>query len=253
MAHTRPLDSMSRAFSQEESTRPDLWPSMAWIPGNPYPLAGSIPLRGNGSKTNEGMTVSSNATAFGNTTTPLYNLYGSAGMSVVLHIRNVTGGTSPGILRSGPSANGTNWICLQTTTLRPWVRLNGADALKPSSGASVVSGSTVIFACSISPTRVAVAWNGCIQHKSTGSYVFANETFYRLGTQNGVYSLNGEYLWVALYNRPLTDAQLVDVSLDPVAALRKRMRTSYFLSLSSTGFRVLNDGVSPIFASPIVR
>ena len=253
MAHTCPLDVVSRAFSVDDSARPDLWPSMAWIPGNLYPLAGTAPLRGNGVRTNEGMTVSSNATAFGSSATPLYSLYGSAGMTVVLHVRNLTGGSQPGILRGGPSANGTNWVCLQTTTLRPWVRLNGSDALKPTSGASIASGSTVTFACSISPTRVAVAWNGSVQHKAAGTYVFANETFYRVGTQNGAYSLNGEYLWIALYNRPLTDAQLVDVTVDPVAALRRRSRTLYFLPFSSTGFRVLNEGISPIFASPIVR
>lgn len=95
-------------------------------------------------------------------------------------------GTNPGWFRNGQSSLGSTFLVTNGTSRRPWVRLNGTDVLKPTSGPQWVDGTTINLIVRVrSGVSVDVWWGGVKQHSATHSVAVPAIT----GSADGLWNL----------------------------------------------------------------
>ena len=190
------------------------------------PLNSTIAYYGNGLYTNQ-LGIGARPTYSGYS--PMYinggvNTASSSSFTIVVATIPTLEGANPGVMRDGNSlyspasaGTGTNFCIFQGAgSNRPWVRLNGVDILKPTTGEQLIVNipSTIAFSVK-NASSVKCAWNGKIPHQSTHSTSNAGFDYYWIGAQN-VYNetIGGIHLFLH-YDRALNDAELVSITTNP--------------------------------------
>lgn len=196
----------------------------AIIANNPYDLAEHKPV----TRTNLVATKYGIAAKPTGATQPLY--YGSyleghylrlsAGKSftIVASIPELLlQGSNPGLWREGGSSAGTTFCIVQGAgSNRPWIRVNGTDVLKPTTGEQLTLGSSVTIAYRVtSGTEASVFWNGVKRYTATHSTATAQSDFYIFGIQSSSAEYVGSLSSVLIYDVALGDAELVSITQNP--------------------------------------
>ncbi len=127
------------------------------------------------------------------------------------------GAGSPGFWRSRDNGTGPDFFILQTTD-RPWIRWNGNDGLKPSSGTLMKENTDVMIAYVVEDAGF-VGWyqDGILEHSSTTTGQWATDSdIQQLGWQGGTTeSIKGDYYEIRFYDR-VVDANEMWAMYDPL-------------------------------------
>jgi len=139
-------------------------------------------------------------------------------------------GTNPGLWRSGVSSDGGDFCIIQGgANRRPWIRCNGSDVLKPSSGPQLTVGQSVNIAFRAhSENEFAVFWDGVKQHTATSGFATGAATFNVIGWQSALSEYIGSIGGVWIWNRPLSDGELAEATRNPWQIFKKRPNILYF-------------------------
>lgn len=111
-------------------------------------------------------------------------------------------GDNPGVWRSGSDNQGTTFIIFQSDTGYPWIRINGTNVLKPSSGTSVsLDAWSNLSWVVVSESSATLYINGSSAQTDTHSIATASFDIYKLGYQYDVgQRIEGIYDEVRLSN-----------------------------------------------------
>jgi hypothetical protein len=156
---------------------------------------------------------------------------GSDWTSVVVGIADdvaSSGGGNRGLWRAGSAANGTTFNVLQSGTGRPWLRVNGTDVLKPTSGTAYPAGVPFV-AATVFRSGASASWflNGRLEQTATTSAATAAFTLEKLGWQFSSIATNtfdGAIAAMLFWNRVLSAAEIAQLSTDPFVMFRRRGR-----------------------------
>ena len=121
-------------------------------------------------------------------------------------------GSNPGIWRSGSSSTGNTFFIFQSSTGRPWIRQNGTDILKPSSGFSLTLNNWVYLTIVIHSggNNVSFYVNGELKHDNTHSQTISLFTINNLGFQfSESQTVAGKYANTHIYNRALSATEVL--------------------------------------------
>lgn len=130
---------------------------------------------------------------------------------------------NPGFIRDGSTSNGGNFFSLNGSTAgRPWIRWNGNDILKPTTGETMVIDQLATCAYVVIPGEWA-GWylNGRLEHSTTHAQTSGNYSIYNIGYQSaGNENARGYYHAAYLWRRALVAAEIHALHLDPYAMFR---------------------------------
>jgi hypothetical protein len=126
-------------------------------------------------------------------------------------------GSNPGVWRDGSALNGGTFCIFNGSTGRPWIRVNGADVLKPVSGYQLPSGTNTAFAFRArSAAEAAFAADGVLRHTVTHATATVASSVWQIGIQNDATQMaSGAYAMWAVWNRALSDAEMQLVTANP--------------------------------------
>lgn len=126
----------------------------------------------------------------------------------------VTGwnGNNPGLWREGSSGGGQDFHIFQGTTGLPWIRWNGTDVLKPSSGYSVPLDEPLVQTWRMKDASSAEFWTAdTLRHSVTHSESHQPEIYHFFWQSVQSENVAGLYGEVLFYDRELTDTERADV------------------------------------------
>ena len=165
-------------------------------------------------------------------------------------------GANPGLWRSAFDSQGNSFCLIQGSgSSRPWVRLNGTDILKPTTGPQLTSGAPIVMGVRVyNASRSDVWWSGIKQHTGSHAAATPSVSIYRIGTQwstplyESIGDIAGAWTWV----RALDDTEMRQLTLNPWQMFyqSKRRFTSHTASslssytINPSGFLDLS-GVNP--------
>lgn len=133
-------------------------------------------------------------------------------------------GSNPGLFRYGSGSltanaagTGTTFCIFQGSgSNRPWIRLQGIDILKPSSGQQLITGAPAVIAYSIrSGSYASVAWNGAVRYAVSHVTNTAAGTFSYVGAQNTPSDRVGNLSAFFYFAREMSEAELVSITKNP--------------------------------------
>lgn len=129
-------------------------------------------------------------------------------------------GTNPGFFRSGNTEVGATWVIDNGNTRRPWIRVNGTDVIRASTGPQwPTSGFVNFIVRMVQATSIEMWWDGVQQHFATHSasqiQLALTSGVYVVGRQNTSEYINGVYSAVRWWDRALTDDQVRRLARNP--------------------------------------
>lgn len=134
-------------------------------------------------------------------------------------------GTNPGFWRVGATALGTTFCLITGTGRYPWIRVNGSDVLKPTSGAAFALGQFSTYVYRWANGSEASWWVDGQKLQSASSAVSSAATSISLfGAQNaGTEWIQGVGSAWAYWDRALSDEEVAEVSASPWKAMAPRV------------------------------
>jgi hypothetical protein len=145
---------------------------------------------------------------------PLFEIPANSDWTVQFVIDGISGisGTNFGFFRSGVTWVGTTFIVQSGNDRRPWMRVNGTDVLRPSSGPQWVTGQSLnLVARFRNASRADFWWNGRLQHSATHSAsqdsLLGTAGIHALLMQNTNEITGGNLAAFRFWTRYLDDAQ----------------------------------------------
>ena len=167
-------------------------------------------------------------------------------------------GDNPGVMRSGSgiltanaAGTGTTFCIVQGAGAnRPWIRINGIDVLKPTSGSQLEVGKNYVIAFSVkSGISATVAWNGIIQHTATHSTQTPAFTYSYIGAQSNTAQYIGNIAAYYHINRALSDPELCSITNNPWQIFQPLTRRIYVGVPSATSDVTLGISGASVTAS----
>lgn len=127
-------------------------------------------------------------------------------------------GANPGIIRSGTSAAnqaiGGDFFIFQGSTGLPFIRRNGSDILRPSSGTGFTLDNWQHCVMASSPSSVQCYRNGVLIHSATHSIAGTAFSFWRWGFQGAISTpekLCGQVAEFAMWNRIVSAPEVLEL------------------------------------------
>lgn len=190
-----------------------------------YQLVGtrSVGSGGPGYAASSSTTVSARTTA--SNPDELFKLSSGSDWTMQFVVENigVASGANAGWFRSGISNLGSTFVVTNGTTRRPWLRVNGVDVLKPTSGAQWVDGTTVNLIVRFRSGVATDIWfNGQKQFSATHSTatpaISGNlDGIWALFTNGGSENIRGNLVAFRVWSRYLPDKETSDLAVNAVA------------------------------------